>query len=1196
MPYTASQLTTFYTNANMGMTPSAAESLLIQAYAQQNTNGALTDAQTLNDVLSLSRDKTDVAVSTYEFFTGSTPTLAGLSYLVHGGGNANDLSSAYYANFNTENRYYNFAINLAFGGPNASSFASTYGNMTFDQAVASAYELIIGSANATAAGIDPAKAIASIEASLPYFQLVASERASTANQDLATKAIMIGYILEEAIKADVGTYAKGVDGFMGSLSTTGTATTGDLLTNYPATAAGQTVALTTGIDTVSLGNANDTVNGSATTFNSIDNLNGGGGNNVLNIVDTAAINPGTSETVTNFQTVNVTSGYVGSGGTPTSVVLNGSGFTGTTQFNVVSAGAATLTAIAATANATVSANSAASAGAGGNATTSVSGGNNVTLTDIGGIDTVSGAAAAVTLTDASQGGNNVKVDGGTNVTVTTTGNTGGSITVGSTTAPTGAVSVTDSATGGGANVAAGAIAVTGGTTVSVTQNLTGSATDVTKTVTAGAVTVTGTANTTSVSVSNTAAAAATAKVGAIVDNSATITDAGFAGNKAGTIASVSLSNVTGATINDNGLTTLSLAGDTNGGTVTINDNLAAPTVTSLNVTLNNFKGTLGDTAGELSTINFNTTGTGSTITALNDAGLTTLNVSGSSGGVTMTATPASIANLNVTGAAAFTGDISGTKVTSFAPTSTGTVTVTIDSTKQAFTGGAGTDVVTISGDAVKVVQAGSAGNNEIVLNETAATLATPANIKGFQTLGLGAAASGTYDMSKFTNDTFSSIDVKGDGGNVFLTKVAPGTSLSLAAGLGFAGSVTYQTSDTNGPTDQVGVTLGSATTAANQSIANGQPLTLEDSVLNGIGTVVLTSQAVAPTTGNNPWVDTLAQLNDTGLTSLTFAGSASTTVTNLVDNTNTVTIANAGAAGTLDTITGWTDNNLKSLTLSGNVALTLTDGYTSGVTVAGGSDNAGVTLNLAGAGATHTDTITLGTGANSITDGGTGTVNVSLAGATTGTDTVTIHNAAAATVTASAGANTIITDSAGVNSVTIGATGSKAESVAFGHGTNTATFGAHTGVDNVSVLATNVVNPGPAGFSLAAVVTGLNSSATTNDTITFGSDNAAAGAVTVVSTATINAYAAAHAADPTQLSTALNAVLDTVANSGAGLAQHQVAEFSFQGNTYIVEQGDVTGHTLANEAVNTLTVVELVGTVPVTGASSAAAGVLTLHG
>jgi hypothetical protein len=186
MPFTAAQLTTFYSNENLGIQPSAAEALLLQAYAQENQDGALSDAQTIAQVLQFSQDKTDVALGTYQFFTGASPSLAGLAFLVHGGGNATDLSSAYYAGFNKENRYYNFAINLAFGSTAAASFASSYGSLTFAQAVQVAYENIVGSATvgATAA----AAAIAAITADQPYFASIAAARAGSFNQDLAVKA------------------------------------------------------------------------------------------------------------------------------------------------------------------------------------------------------------------------------------------------------------------------------------------------------------------------------------------------------------------------------------------------------------------------------------------------------------------------------------------------------------------------------------------------------------------------------------------------------------------------------------------------------------------------------------------------------------------------------------------------------------------------------------------------------------------------------------------------------------------------------------------------------------------------------------------------------------------------------------------------------------------------------------------------
>ena len=1177
MPYSASQLTTFYSNANLGAAPSAAEALLIQAYAQQDSNGALTDAQTLTNVLTLSRDKTDVAVATYEFFTGTTPTLAGLSFLVHGGGNTSDLTSAYYTSFNTENRFYNFAINLAFGSSGAANFANTYGAVTFHQAVVAAYENIVGTVNVGSA--NAAAAIASIESSLPYFTALASQRAASLNQDLAVKAIMIGYILEEAVKADVGTYAKSLDLFMNSLATTATANTGDLLANYPPIPAGQTFALTAGVDNFSGGNGNDTVTSdSGAKLSGLDNLNGGGGANVLTITDTAAIvQPAASVTVTNFQTVNLTSG--------TSITLDATkNFTGVTQLNASSTGTATLTVAAST--------NVSSTAVGGS---SVTGGANVTTADTGGVDVVSGAAGAISVTDNAQAANNVTVDGGTNVSVGVTGSTGGAIAVGGTTAPSGTVSVTEAVKGGAGNVVGATIGITGGTALTVNETLAGSTADVTKTTTAGAVTVTGTATTTSVSVGQTAAAAATAKVGQIIDSAVTINDVNGADLlKAGTITSVSLTNSASATITDNALATLSLSGTD--GTVTLTNKLTTPTSSSLSLNLTNAKFALTDSNNEVTTLNVTTLGTGSTMTAVTDNKLATLNISGSTGGLTLgAALQASVTSLTVGGASSFNGDISTSGLTAFSPTSSGTVTVTMNATTQAFTGGAGTDVITTAQDTVKAVVGGSAGNNEIILNNSGAgfTGGHPANISGFQILGTQSASTGTFDLSKFTADAFSSIDVQATAGSTVFTKVTQGTSLGLTGGAAITGGITYQLADSSGATDQVNVTVGTA--AGGNSAVAGQ-LTLEDNVLAGIGTVVISSVSKAPAALAANFVNTLGTLNDTGMTQLTFGGNADTTITTLVDNGSTVTVTNAGTATNLETITGWTDNNLKSLTLSGNVALVLNDSVGSSFTAAGASDNGNVTLNLTGAALSKVDSITLGTGTDVVSDANTGAVTITLAGATTGTDVVTVGASANANITANGGANTITASSTGVNTVIIGATGAKAESVSFGLGTNSATFGAHTGVDNVTVVAHNLVNPGAAGVFLSAVVTGLNSATLTNDTITFGTDGAAAGAVTVVSAATINAYANATGSDATQLATALNAVLDA-GSGGAGLVQHHVAEFQFQGNTYIVEQADVTGHTLANEAANSLTIVELVGVVPITAAgSAAAAGVFNLHG
>ena len=219
MPYTAAQLNAYYTSLT-GTAPTGADAVLINAYATQSQGGTLSDTNTLLGVFNSAgvQASFEVAESTYQFFTGSGVTQAGLAFLegTTGSGNASGLNSTYFSQFNTENRYYNFAINLASsGGAGNAMFVSTYASLTFNQTVQTAYETIVGSANVGTAAANAA--IADIESRLSYFTSVAQQRAGgvdaggAVGQNIALKAIVVGYILEEANKADVGTYAKAID-------------------------------------------------------------------------------------------------------------------------------------------------------------------------------------------------------------------------------------------------------------------------------------------------------------------------------------------------------------------------------------------------------------------------------------------------------------------------------------------------------------------------------------------------------------------------------------------------------------------------------------------------------------------------------------------------------------------------------------------------------------------------------------------------------------------------------------------------------------------------------------------------------------------------------------------------------------------------------------------------------------------------
>ena len=281
------------------------------------------------------RSTFEVAVSTYQFFTGSAPTTAGIAYLRGdaGAGNANGLNSAYYAQFNEENRYYNFAVNLATASSSSTSFANNYGSLTFGQTVSAAYENIVGSGNVGAT--QAAAAIADITSRMAFFQQIAATRGGDAsaltnpNGSIVLKAVVVGYILEEANKADVGTYAKAIDQFEASVAAGNSISGANLLTTYTPGGAGfgtgiggsggtvggtqSNFTLTTGTDapTNTTGNVQyiGSVNATTpaqTTLNASDQIRASGANNTLTVDTTGAVGDATGGAlISGIQTINV---------------------------------------------------------------------------------------------------------------------------------------------------------------------------------------------------------------------------------------------------------------------------------------------------------------------------------------------------------------------------------------------------------------------------------------------------------------------------------------------------------------------------------------------------------------------------------------------------------------------------------------------------------------------------------------------------------------------------------------------------------------------------------------------------------------------------------------------------------------------------------------------------------------------------
>ncbi len=207
---------------NMFRTHGEAPTADIQAQLTQLNGlvqaGTITQAQAILQLAHAAAPVTGLAVVSYAFFTGKVPTVAGLDYLVNSVANFTDLNDAYYAPFNTENRYINFSSNLGLHGEGANAFISAYGNLSFDQAVEKAYTTIIGFDVTTNGGFASAGAVADIQSRKGFFEAVANERFGADNHDLATKLAAIGYILQEAVRAGVGVYGDATENYLFDLA------------------------------------------------------------------------------------------------------------------------------------------------------------------------------------------------------------------------------------------------------------------------------------------------------------------------------------------------------------------------------------------------------------------------------------------------------------------------------------------------------------------------------------------------------------------------------------------------------------------------------------------------------------------------------------------------------------------------------------------------------------------------------------------------------------------------------------------------------------------------------------------------------------------------------------------------------------------------------------------------------------------
>lgn len=759
---------------------------------------------------------------------------------------------------------------------------------------------------------------------------------------------------------------------------------------------GQTYTLTANIDTISGTSVDDTINGTNSGLTSLDNIDGGAGNDTLNISDGSnPISVLSSVTVKNVETANLVS--------TGSVKGDLSGWTGLTKLVV-----------------------------------SESGGTN------GGITAPS--TATVSVTDAAQGVATISIDGGTTVNVTSTGaGAGGSINVGTKTSPTGDVTISRTTTGA---ISASGIIVKGGTTVNITQAATNA---VNTTQTNGVVNVTGTDKTTSVTVTAAAAATASATVAGVTANSVTITDVNGGVDKAGTITSATVSNFTTLGITDNALTTLSVTGGS-GNIIIDNSGLTTPTNKTLNVTANALTGGVLDDADIYTTLNVTTTGKDSTLANITFGATTALNVAGSKVlTLTSTAGLTALKTVNVTGSAGVKADLSGATVTAVDTSgTTGTSTVTIDGSKATFTGGAGVDKVTTAATTVSKAISLGGGDDSLVLGGATAPTAAISGGSGTDTITMSAALAATASASSAFAGLvtgFESLVLTGaTNQTIDLAVLGNFNAVSTSGGNG----LTLSNLPTGGTLTLTGA--GTAYTIGNSAFTAGTNDTVNLALTDGSGAGVAFASTGITASGVENFVittaDTQATPSGTFNDSVTLLGNSAKSITVSGNAGLTLTAASTAAtlvdaSGITGTTTGgfsWTSGALAAAaTIKGSAAGTNTIDFSAAtggaVTYTGGSGNDTIT-GTNGKG----NTVSLGDGTNSFT-GSTG--NHTITGGT-GADTVTV-GAGNNTVSLGNGTNAF-TATTGNNTYT-GGTG--VDTVTAGGGLNTISTG--TGADVITI-------------------------------------------------------------------------------------------------------------------------------------------------
>lgn len=739
------------------------------------------------------------------------------------------------------------------------------------------------------------------------------------------------------------------------------------------------------------------------------------------------------------------------------------------------------------------------------------------------------ATTSVVLNDSNNGGVDVTIEGGKDVTATIKGMSGTDVNIGGATAPVGIVSVNTIAT---AAVGAGTINVNGGTTVNVTQSVSG--VKVNSTTTNASVNVTGTATTTAVTLKAAAAATQSATKVGVTASAVSITDvnSGGASTKAGTITSISVDSYTTVGIANNALTTLSLANGSGNVIIDNSSSLATVTNKTLALTVNGLTGGTLDDADVYTKLNITATGAASKLANITTGKVEDITLGGSKGlTLTSAAGLTALKTVTVSGSAGITADLSGAKVTTVdTSATTGTSKVTIDAANATFTGGAGADSVTV-----------------------AATAPTKA-------ISLGA-GDDSLDISNATASPTKTLD--GGAGSDSLT-VTAANAATASADSKFAGIVqNFEKLVLTGSTNQT-VDLAVLGNFNHVTTSGGNGLTLNGMTTGG--TLVLNGNGTAYTVANSAFTAGKTDVLNLSLTSAGQANFASTGITAANVETIAITVADTQdtPTGTFNDSVTLLGNSVAAITVSGNAGLALTAASTALTNV----DASGISL---AEGATGGFTFTAGALAAAATiKGSVNGVNDVTASAATKAVTYTGGSLAdkftstnAQNNSAALGEGNNIYDGTGANGNNTITAGAGNDTVTVGNGNNTVTLG--DGANTFTAGSGANTYTGGKGVDTVTVGGGKNviTLGAGNDIVTISAASSSANSYSEIKDAhkgvTINLIdRGTEVFNSTKVELADTAVLQDYANQvvqqgGNASVNGKMGWFQFQGNTYIVE-------------------------------------------